>query len=227
MSAKTVVIVHTGPVTVQPLGTLAAELLPGVRIINIVDDSLLKDVMAAGHVTPPVTNRMAQYMTIGQGMGATAILNACSSVGEAADAIAPMLSIPLVKIDTAMAEAAVARAATIGVAATVQTTLDPTARLIERKAVEAGKQVTVKRVLCPGAFDALLAGRGEEHDRIVSESLLKLAAEVELIVLAQVSMGRVADALGDKVKVPVLTSPRLGMERLAKVLAELPGAPGR
>lgn len=217
---KTVVMVHTGPVTIQPLNSLAPDLLPGVRVINIMDDSLLKDVMAAGQVTPAVRKRLCQYYIAAEQMGADVIFNACSSVGEAADVAAQLVSVPVVKVDAAMAEAAVERATTIGVAATVQTTLEPTARLIEKTAVSIGKEVTLKRVLCPGAFDALLAGKTEEHDRIVSDELLKLAAEVELIVLAQVSMGRVASALGDSIKVPVLTSPRLGMERLAKVLAE-------
>lgn len=217
---KTVVMVHTGPVTIQPLNTLAADLLPGARVINLMDDSLLKDVMAAGHLTPAVTNRICQYYTIAEQMGADIILNACSSVGEAADVAAQLVSIPVVKVDIAMAEAAVERATVIGVAATVQTTLDPTVRLIEKTAGQKGKQVTLKRLLCPGAFDALLDGQTEKHDRIVSNELLKLAAEVDLIVLAQVSMGRVAAALGDSIKVPVLTSPRLGMERLARVLAE-------
>ncbi|HEY3363536.1 MAG TPA: aspartate/glutamate racemase family protein [Symbiobacteriaceae bacterium] len=218
--SKTVVIVHTGPVTMQPLNSLALDLLPDTRVFNIVDDSLLKDVMAAGHVTPAVTKRLAQYYIIAEEMGADVILNACSSVGEAADVAAQLVAIPVVKVDTAMAEAAVATAATIGVAATVQTTLDPTARLIERTAREMGKQVTVRPVLCPGAFSALLNGNMEKHDQIVSQELLKLAGEVDVIVLAQVSMGRVATALGDTVKVPVLTSPRLGMARVAKVLNE-------
>ncbi|WP_407538688.1 aspartate/glutamate racemase family protein [Deinococcus radiomollis] len=223
---KTVVIVHTGPVTVAPLAAQAAELLPGVRIVNLIDDSLLKDVMAAGGVTEAVSSRMNQYYQIGQGMGATAILNACSSVGEVADAAMSSLNIPLVKIDVAMAEAAVSRASRIGVAATVATTLDPTVRLIEKTAARMGKQITVVRKLCEGAFDALLAGNTDEHDRLVGEGLAELAQEAELIVLAQVSMGRVADALGDKITVPVLTSPRLGMERLASVLHGLEtGAP--
>jgi aspartate/glutamate racemase len=214
----TLVIVHTGPVTVQPLAALAPELLPGVRIVNLVDDSLLKDTMAAGHVTPAVSRRLAQYMMIGQDMGATMILNACSSVGEAADAVRPLLGVPLIKIDTAMAERAVASGRRIGVAATVQTTLDPTARLIERTAAEAGKEITVVKKLCEGAFDALLAGEAERHDAIVERGLVELAAEVDLIVLAQVSMGRVADKLGERIGVPVLTSPRLGMERVAEAL---------
>jgi len=214
----TLVIVHTGPVTVQPLAALAPELLPGVRVVNLVDDSLLKDTMAAGQVTPEVTRRLAQYMLIGQEMGATLILNACSSVGEAADAVRPLLNVPVVKIDTAMAERAVASGKRIGVAATVQTTLDPTARLIERVAAEAGKGVQVSRKLCEGAFDALLAGDTARHDEIVERNLVELAGEVDIIVLAQVSMGRVADQLGERIRTPVLTSPRLGLERVAEVL---------
>lgn len=222
MHQKTLVIIHTGPVTVQPLAALAPSLLPGVRVVNLVDDSLLKDAMAAGHVTPAVTKRLAQFMIIAQDMGADLILNACSSVREAADVGARLLSVPVAKIDTAMAEHAVATASRIGVAATVQTTLDPTVRMIEQTAKEAGKHVTVTRKLCEGAFDALLAGDGAKHDEIVARNLIELAATVDLIVLAQVSMGRVADSLGDAVSVPVLTSPRLGMERVAQIMAALP-----
>lgn len=221
-----VVAVHTGPVTVAPLNALAPELIPGVRLVNLVDDSLLKDTMAAGQVTPAVIRRLAQYMTIGQEMGADIILNCCSSVGEAAEVAAQLLDIPMLKIDVAMAEEAVRRATRIGVAATVQTTLDPTARLIEQTARAAGKELQVTKRLCVGAFDALLAGNAAEHDAIVSRELVSLANEVDLIVLAQVSMGRVADSLGDAVACPVLTSPRLGMERLAKHLAQL-GEPVR
>ncbi|NPD69187.1 Asp/Glu racemase [Lichenicola cladoniae] len=221
-----VVAVHTGPVTVAPLNALAPELIPGVRLVNLVDDSLLKDTMAAGQVTPAVIRRLAQYMTIGQEMGADMILNCCSSVGEAAEVAAQLLDIPMLKIDVAMAEEAVRRATRIGVAATVQTTLDPTARLIEQTARASGKELQVTKRLCVGAFDALLAGNTAEHDAIVSRELVSLASEVDLIVLAQVSMGRVADSLGDAVACPVLTSPRLGMERLAKHLAQL-GEPVR
>lgn len=223
----TVVAVHTGPVTVAPLNTLAPELLPGVRLVNLVDDSLLKDTMAAGAPTPAVIRRLSQYMLIGQDMGADLILNCCSSVGEAAEVAARLLDVPMLKIDQAMAEAAVGRARRIGVCATVQTTLDPTARLIERSAATANKEIAVVRRLCEGAFDALLAGDTARHDAIVAEHLTALAREVDLIVLAQVSMARVADGLGDAVSCPVLSSPRLGLERVAQHLAAAPARPER
>jgi aspartate/glutamate racemase len=160
-------------------------------------------------------------MMIAEDMGADLILNACSSVREAADVGARLVSVPVAKIDTAMAGHAVSAASRIGVAATVQTTLDPTASLIEQTAREMGKSVSVTRKLCEGAFPALLAGDGARHDEIVSRSLIDLAKTVDLIVLAQVSMGRVADALGDEVSVPVLTSPRLGMQQVAELMASL------
>lgn len=215
---RTVFAVHSGPVTVAPLAALAQEIVPDVRIVNLVDDSLLKDTMAAGEVTPAVRHRLAQYMMIGQEMGADLILSACSSVGEAADAAAALLDVPVLRIDTAMAEQAVGRAERIGVAATVQTTLDPTARLVEATATRLGRPVSVTPLLCEGAFEALLAGDGAAHDEIVARGLTTLAASVDLIVLAQMSMARVADAIGDRIGVPVLSSPRLGMERLATVL---------
>lgn len=219
MDQKTLVIIHTGPVTVQPLNSLAPDLLPGVRIVNIVDDSLLKDTMAAGQVTPGVIRRLSQYMMIAQDMGADLILNACSSVREAADVASRLVSVPVAKIDTAMARHAVSSASRIGVAATVQTTLDPTARLIEQTASDMGKTVSVTRKLCEGAFDALLAGETSRHDEIVARHLVELAGSVDLIVLAQVSMGRVAGNLGNQVAVPVLTSPQLGMENVAEIMA--------
>jgi aspartate/glutamate racemase len=224
MTQATLAIIHTGPVTVQPLASLASSLLPGVRIVNLVDDSLLKDAMAAGHVTTAVTKRLSQYMIIAEEMGADAILNACSSVRDAADVGATLVSVPVIKIDTAMAEHAVKSAQRVGVAATVMTTLEPTMKLLKSTAERLKKEVSIVPRLCEHAFEALLAGEGARHDEIVAQSLIELSREVDLIVLAQVSMGRVAETLGDTVKVPVLTSPRLGMEQVAKFFATLADA---
>src|SRR3954470_14328022 len=136
---KTVFAIHTGPVLVDVFKKLFPELLPDVRLVNIVDDGLLNDVRAAGGLTPAVTRRIVGYGILAESSGADAILNCCSSVGEAADLLAQTVSIPVVKIDSRMAEEAVERGSHIAVVATVATTLDPTERLILRKAQERGK----------------------------------------------------------------------------------------
>jgi Asp/Glu/hydantoin racemase len=157
-------------------------------------------------------------MQLGQQMGAVALLNACSSVGEAAGAARPAISIPLIKIDDVMAERAVATGSRIGVVATVKTTLEPTVRLIRAKAAQAGKSIEVTEALAEGAFQALLDGKSEVHDEIVKRTIESLADKVDVIVLAQVSMARLVPSLTG-MKVPVLSSPQSGVEAVRDALA--------
>lgn len=215
---KTVVVVHTGPATVQPIKQQFQSILPDVRVVNIMDDSLLNDVIAAGHLTEAVTGRIFFYMQMGQQMGAVALLNACSSVGEAASVARSALTIPLIKIDEVMAEQAVASGPRIGVVATVKTTLEPTVRLIKAKAAAAGRQIEVTEALAEGGFQALLDGRAEEHDDIVKLTIRTLASKVDVIVLAQVSMARLIPSLTD-MTVPVLSSAQSGVEAVRSALA--------
>ena len=217
---KTVVVVHTGPATMQPIKQQFEDLLPDVRVVNLMDDSLLNDAITAGHLTEAITGRLFSYMQLGQNMGATVLLNACSSIGEAASAARAAISVPIVKIDDAMAEQAVATGARIGVVATVRTTLEPTVRLIRAKATEVGKTPEVIEALAEGAFEALLAGRADQHDDILRRTIQSLVGRVDVIVLAQASMARLAPALAD-LGVPVLSSPRSGVEAVRRVLATL------
>ena len=217
---KTVVVVHTGPATLQPIKQQFEDLLPDVRVVNLMDDSLLNDAITAGHLTEAITGRLFSYLQLGQNMGATVLLNACSSVGEAASAARAAISVPIVKIDDAMAEQAVATGARIGIVATVRTTLEPTVRLIRAKAAKVGKTPEVIEALAEGAFEALLAGRADQHDDILRRTIQSLVGRVDVIVLAQASMARLAPALAD-LGVPVLSSPRSGVEAVKRVLATL------
>ena len=213
----TIAVIHTGPVTVQLLKDQIGEQIPGARVINIVDDSLLDDVRAAGRLTPEVASRIHSYMANAQAMGVDIILNACSSVGEAVDSVRNFLSTPIVKIDEAMAEEASSIGRRVGVVATVPTTLEPTVRLVKKKAGELGRTVDVTERIAEGAFDALLSGDSARHDEIVKRAISNLAEHVDVVVLAQVSMARLVPQLGD-LRVPVLSSPRSGVAALKRAI---------
>jgi len=213
---KTVFAIHTGPVLVDVFTKLFPELLPDVRLVNIVDDGLLNDVRAAGGLTASVTRRIVGYGMLAESSGADAILNCCSSVGEAADVLSQTVSIPVVKIDNRMAMSAVEQGSRIGIVATVATTLDPTERLIQRKGQEAGKSITTKRYLVDSAFDALLAGKAEEHDRLLRAEIETAMNENDVVVLAQGSMARLVPSIEQRV--PVLSSPRSSVEALKERL---------
>ena len=119
-----------------------------------------------------------------------------------------------------MAERAVALGPRIGVVATVRTTLEPTIRLIRAKAEETGQQIEISEGLAEGAFQALLEGKTEAHDEVVRRTILSLVDKVDVIVLAQASMARLTSSLGD-LKVPVLSSPRSGVEAVRALLETL------
>ncbi len=141
-------------------------------------------------------------------------------MGEATDVLRGMIRTPIVKVDETMAEEASRIGSRIGVVATVKTTLEPTTRLIRRKADEHGRRVEITERIAEGAFDALLAGDAERHDMILKQTILDLAEQVDVVVLAQVSMARLVPALG-KTRVPVLSSPRSGVEAVKRALAAL------
>ena len=216
----TIAVIHTGPVTVQPIKEQISEQIPGARVINIIDDSLLNDVRAAGHLTPEVASRIHSYMANAQAMRVDIILNACSSVGEAVDSVRNLISTPIVKIDEAMAEDASSIGRRIGVVATVSTTLEPTVRLVKKKAGEIGRTVEVTERIAEGAFEALLSGDGARHDEILKSTISTLAEQVDVVVLAQVSMARLVPQL-EGVRVPVLSSLRSGVAALKSALGNV------
>jgi Asp/Glu/hydantoin racemase len=217
---QTLAIIHTTAVTVAPLKELAGELLPGTKVINFVDDSILPQLLENGAEVAAVTPRLLQYSRFAQEVGADIILNACSSVGGVVAEMRRAVSIPVVRIDEAMAEEAVKKAQHIGVAATLPTTLKPTLALLEAKAVARGKKVRLESVCASAAYERLLAGDVEGHDKLLAETLYELAERVERVVLAQASMARVLGNLPQTLQAKFLSSPRLGMQAVKAALKE-------
>ena len=215
---KRVALIHTGFALVDVLAELFKEIIPEAELINIVDDSLLREVLKEGGLVQPVLKRMLHYYKAAELYNVDCIFNVCSSVGEAADKARRQIETPVVKIDEQMAQEAVKRAVNIGVAATLKTTLDPTCRLIEKKAKETGKGIKIEKTLCPGAFEELMNGNSEKHDGIVLKGIKELAGKVDVVVLAQGSMARLVKSLDYDLASRVLSSPRSGIMEVKRVL---------
>ncbi|MDR2455461.1 MAG: aspartate/glutamate racemase family protein [Deltaproteobacteria bacterium] len=215
---KKVAVIHTFLYSVEEFKSLFKKYLPEVEMINIIDDSLLAESLANKKRTEAVTQRMALYAFSAQSMGVDAILNQCSSVAGAVDLIQPMLKIPYVKVDQPMAEEAVRLGSKIAVIATAISTVEPSSQLVEAMGKKAGKEVTVQRCFCEGAYDALLkSGDQAKHNEIVINTVKKAAETNDVIVLAQGSMYKLLPLLAD-VKKPVLTSLESGVAQLRGVL---------
>jgi Asp/Glu/hydantoin racemase len=218
---QTVALIHTSFVFFDReklLFDTFAEILPAVVLKNIVDDTMLSDVMREGMISDGVIHRMKLFVQAAEAMGVDAIFNTCSSLGPAFDAAKELVSIPMVKIDDGMAEKAALEGEKIAVLATVPTTLQPTVDLIREKAEGLGNYIETRGSLSQGAFDLLMSGNTAKHDEMVLQTAQESAGWADTLVLAQCSMARLAPSLSEQVGRPVLSSPRLGAERLKAVL---------
>ena len=219
MATKTLGLIHTSATLVPVFQQLCVQYLPGVQVFNIVDDSLIKNVIRNNALLPETARRVVDYAGSAEAAGADFILYTCSSIGAAVETAARLTSVPVLRVDQPMADQAVRTGKRIGVIATLPTTLEPTSDLVKRRAAAAGKDIVLQSRLCEGAFDALMRGDTETHDRMVVEALKELSTQVDVIVLAQASMARVVDSLSeaDK-KVPILSSPAIAIQYLATIL---------
>jgi Asp/Glu/hydantoin racemase len=66
-----------------------------------------------------------------------------------------------------------------------------------------------------------MSGDRDKHDEMIIEQAMDLAKNVDMIVLAQASMSRLAAVLQEKTQMTVLSSPRIGVDYLADRVAEL------
>ena len=215
---KTVYVVHTSLVLYADLMDLFAELMPDVRVFNIIDDSLLSDVTRNGDIDAKIVGRMCKYFEAAAANGADLILTQCSSVGEATDVAARLVAIPVVKIDEAMAEKAVELGRRIAVVGTAKSTMKPSCELVRSKAAAAGRDVEVVGYLVDGALEVLMKEKNrEKHNALVLATVRRAEAECDVIVLAQGSMTVLLPELRE-IRKPVLTSLRMGIEKTRAVL---------
>jgi len=211
-------VIHTFLYSVEDIKAQFIKQLPEVEMINIIDDSLLEEALMNKGITPGIISRLCGYYRVIQELGCICALNQCSSVGEASDIAGKLLKIPIFKIDAPMAEQAVKLGNKIAVIATAISTVEPSSRLVESKAKEIGKQVTVNRCYVEGAYNCLLkTGDRQKHNEMVISTIKEASETNDVIVLAQGSMYHLIPLLED-IGVPVLTSLETGVGQMRKML---------
>ena len=132
-------------------------------------------------------------------VGADGVLVTCSSIGEATEAAARDVAVPVVRIDTAMAERAVATCAADRQRPASRCSRrwrrrsDPPGGCWSGSAAWAGQS---HRDRAGRAERAREAGDTERHDALIADALRAAAAMRTSIVLAQASMAPAADRAG-------------------------------
>ncbi|MCS3843570.1 aspartate/glutamate racemase family protein [Microbacterium sp. AK031] len=211
-----IAFLHTGAVVIPPVMELAGRLLPDAATVNYLDDKVVAD-LGDSTLAASVDERLEDLVRAARSAGADAVMLTCSSISGYASALSERVGIPVLRIDEAMADQAVAAGDRIAVIATLPTTLAPTIALIEERAERAGASPTITSEVVEGAFAAVASGDRSAHDELVAAAITRLAADADVVVLAQASMASAANAV--TVEVPVLTSLEPGITRLRDTLA--------
>ncbi len=223
--AQTLALIHTSPTLTPLFGALCAEFMPETTVFHMVDESLIKDTIREGRLQRLTIRRLLAMIESAEKAGADAVLVTCSSIGPGVEFGQKLFDIPVIRVDEAMAAAAVRMGRRIGVMATLRTTLEPTIALLREKAEEAGIEIEIVESLCDGAFDAVLAGDSITHDRILSQALRNEMKGVDVVILAQASMARVVKTMPEgSLAMPVLSSPKMAVLQARDVMAGLNSA---
>lgn len=214
-------LLHTGEIHVGNFAALFEEILPEAALSHLVREDLLMLARLEGGLTANVAAGTRESLAELAAQGAAVVLCTCSTLGPAVEAADAELGVPVLRIDRPLAEAAVAAGKRILVAATAETTLGPTRAILEDAARKAGRDLGLEMAVLEEAWDFFEAGDEEGYWRAIAEGLRGRAAGFDALVLAQASMAGAAPLLAD-LGIPVLSSPRLAVERTAELFRTAP-----
>ena len=188
-----------------------------VRVFNILDDSLLCESIANKGATKAVIKRIQFYALAAEAMGADVAMCSCTTVGEATRIARQYTSIPVFNIDEPMAREAVRKGRRMGIIATVPTSPAATKRQLQVAAQDAGVDITIKISVNEKAFALLQKGEIEKHNELVYRDMDRVASEVDVLVLGQISLAQIKHAT----RVPVLQVGRSGLAEARRLLDQV------
>ncbi len=181
--------------------------LTGVVLRHAVRADLLAAAEQAGGLTPMISRQTGQVLRE-LCNEADAVLLTCSTLGPAAEAVAPDAAAPILRVDAALAADAVKDGGSIAVLCAVETTVEPTRLLFERAAQDTGAKIAMH--LVPGAWDVFKAGDRDRYLGMIARAANDAAAAgATQVALAQASMADAADLAASHQR--PLTSPTAGL----------------
>ena len=208
-----VACLHTAESNIQVSDdALGKSGLTGVVLRHAVRADLLAAAEQAGGLTPMIsrqTGRVLRELC----NEADAVLLTCSTLGPAAEAVAPNAAAPILRVDAALAADAVKDGGRVAVLCTVETTMEPTRLLFERAAQATGAKIAMH--LVPGAWEVFKAGDRDRYLGMIARAADDAAAAgATQVALAQASMADAADLAASRQR--PLTSPTAGLMAAVK-----------
>lgn len=182
-------------------------------LIHTVRADLLAEAERAGGLTDDIAEQ-TRVLLRSLSHTADAVVLTCSTLGPSVVAVAETASVPVLRVDGALAESAVASGKPVVALCAVETTVGPTTRLFEEAAAGTGASVEVRVV--PGAWDLFKAGDQPGYlAAIAAAADAAYDGGAAVVALAQASMAGAADLVTRGPK--PLSSPSAGLSAAVRL----------
>jgi Asp/Glu/hydantoin racemase len=211
--------VHTVGFLVEHFRERMRTQLPDVDCFHSLNESLLQDLLR-GAPQAEVYRRVVEQIMLVADAQPDLIVVTCSSTSPAVDIARGLVSVPVLKIDDAMASQAVRSGQRIGLLCTATSTVEPSSALLRAHAKQQGIEVSIEVLLQAEAYKALMAGDRAAHDEIIEAAAKAMLGKVDVLVLAQASLAHLQEQIAASLPIPVLASPQLLMDDIARRVAE-------
>ena len=212
-----VTMIHAIAESIPPVRLAFSEEFPEAEVINLLDEGLLIDFN--DQLTPKLRRRMNNLIGYCQDNNADAIGLACSVYAPVVDSAKYFIDVPLISSYGPVMAEAVAAGARIGVIASVPATMRDSEHYLKLAADEAGKEIEPYLCLAEDLIPVMRAEGQAGLERRLEEEVLKLAPDVDVVLLSQFSFAAALAHLKTVSPVPVLSAPHSSARALKRLLS--------
>ncbi len=211
-----VTMIHAIAESIPPVRLAFSEMFPEAEVINLLDEGLLIDF--DGQLTPTLRRRMSNLIGYCQDNGADAIGLACSVYAPVVDSAKHLVDVPLVSSYGPVMADAVAAGPRVGLIASVPATMRDAEHYLRLAAEESGKVIEPHLCLAEDLISVMRAEGQSGLERRLEEEVMKLAPDVDVVLLSQFSFAAALVHLQKVSPVPVLSAPHSSARALKRLL---------
>jgi len=208
-----IVLIHAVPMAIEPVADAFCRIWPEADIVNLLDDSLARDLTASVHLDRAMMDRFQVLSDYALSIGAEGILFTCSAFGSAIEAVARVAPVPVLKPNEAMFEAALAVGKQIGMLVTFEGSVATMRAEFEDLSAARGLTTILRPCLVEEAMSALRQGDTPTHNRLLAEAGAALSG-CDAVMLAQFSTSQAKKAVGEILNCPILTAPDTAVDKI-------------
>ena len=217
MDRTRIAVIHATHASTTPVADAFAREWSDAEVTNILDDGLSRDRQRQPHLTDGLRKRIQGLATYAYDSGVDAVLFACSSFGEAIDAVARQVPIPILKPNEAMFRAAIAYGDDLALLVTYEPAGPAMAAEFEELGELKNHSARLTTVYVPDALDALHRGDLATHDSLIASAAGEVS-DASAILLGQFSMASAVVACARATGTPILSSPDAAVRQLRALL---------